>query len=103
MFSVTNTNFGRCGILVASNSMHNTAQMARQRVAPDEILSMSQASRKSDDGKISSGVSPSQRSDELLKIVQDSQFQPLPLKQLYRVIGCSRCSRLNQAILWPDS
>jgi hypothetical protein len=122
-----------------------TTQMARQRVAPDKILSMSQASRKSDDRKILSGVSQSQRSDELIEIVQYSQFQPLPLKQLYRVIwwefqislfrsgfslknksryksnhpiwrmlpnlswcshhyfGCSRCSRLNQAILWADS
>jgi hypothetical protein len=44
--------------------------MARQRVAPDKNLPMSQASRKSDEEKILSGVSQSQRGDKLIEIVQ---------------------------------
>jgi hypothetical protein len=54
----------------ASNSTLNTAEMARQRPAPDENLPMSQASGQSDKQKFSSGVSQSQRGDELIEIVQ---------------------------------
>jgi len=54
------------------NSTHNTAEMARQKAASDEILPMSQASRQSDEKKISSGMSQSQRGDELIEIVQYS-------------------------------
>ena len=56
--------------ITASNSTNNTAKMARQRAAPDEILPVSQASRQSDKKKILSGVSQSQRGDKLIEIVQ---------------------------------
>ena len=44
--------------------------MAGQRPVPDKILPMSQASGQSDEQKFSSGMSQSQRGDELIKIVQ---------------------------------
>jgi hypothetical protein len=40
--------------------------MARQKVAPDKILLMSQASRQSEKEKILSGMSQLQRGDELI-------------------------------------
>jgi hypothetical protein len=61
----------------------NTAEMARQRAAPDEILPMSQASGQSDEQKFSSGVSQSRRGDELIEIVQYLEGMyglPLPIE-----------------------
>ena len=43
--------------------------MARQRAAPDKNLPMSQVFRQSDKQKILSGMSQSQRGDELIEIV----------------------------------
>ena len=54
--------------------------MAKQRVAPDEILPMSQASGKSDEQKILSGTSQSQRGGELIEIVQYSESVVLRAK-----------------------
>jgi hypothetical protein len=70
MFSVIKHQFWFPLCTAASNSTPNTAEMARQRAAPDEILPMSQASGQSDKHKLLSGVSLSQRGDELIKIVQ---------------------------------
>jgi hypothetical protein len=55
--------------------------MARQKVAPDENLLMSQASGQSDEKKISSGVSQSRKGDELIEIVQYKSFMS-PSKKL---------------------
>jgi len=52
------------------NLTHNTAEMARQKAAPDKILPMSQASRWSDEKKILLSMLQSQRGDELIEIVQ---------------------------------
>jgi hypothetical protein len=43
-------------------------------VAPHEILPMLQASRQSDEEKFSSGVSQSQRGDDMIEIVQYSSY-----------------------------
>src|SRR5882762_7446273 len=70
VFSVTEHQFWFPQRTAALNSTCNAGEMAGQRAAPDEILSMSQASRRSDEKKISSGMSQSRRGDELIEIVQ---------------------------------
>ena len=70
VFSVMEHQFWFLQCTIALNSTHNTAEMARQKAAPDKILPMSQASRRSDEKKISSGMSQSRRGDELIEIVQ---------------------------------
>ena len=70
VFSVMEHQFWFLRHTATLNSTHNTAEMAGQKAAPDKILPMSQASRRSNEKKISSGKSQSQRGDEFIEIVQ---------------------------------